>query len=143
MGFCYLRGIKHLKEIFVMKRQRIDAGFNPDRLKYRDIRQYLADNAIAGTVARWGIRPRLYKDPGRHYVNRYVDRSPGNSLTYSHSVLFRDNKERPEELFIRVSMPGRIIISAWTSKGRTWSRIQDMFDWCRRSSDRSHNRNSR
>ena len=126
------------------QRQRINAGFNPDRLKYRDIRQYLADNAIAGTVARWGIRPRLYMDPDRHYVNRHVDRSAGNSLTYSHSVLFRSNKEQPEELFIRVSMPGRIIISAWTSKGLTWSRLSDMLAWCdRRNSGHLQNKGNR
>lgn len=126
------------------QRQRINAGFNPDGLKYRDIRQYLADNAIAGTVARWDIRPRLYMDPDRHYVNRHVDRSAGNSLTYSHSVLFRSNKEQPEELFIRVSMPGRIIISAWTSKGLTWSRLSDMLAWCdRRNSGHSQNKGNR
>ena len=126
------------------QRQRINAGFNPDGLKYRDIRQHLADNAIAGAVARWGIRPRLYMDPDRHYVNRHVDRSAGNSLTYSHSVLFRSNKEQPEELFIRVSMPGRIIISAWTSKGLTWSRLSDMLAWCdRRNSGHSQNKGNR
>lgn len=126
------------------QRQRINAGFNPDGLKYRDIRQYLADNAITGTVARWGIRPRLYMDPDRHYVNRHVDRSAGNSLTYSHSVLFRSNKEQPEELFIRASIPGRIIISAWTSKGLTWSRLSDMLAWCdRRNSGHSQNKGNR
>lgn len=126
------------------QRQRINAGFNPDGLKYRDIRQYLADNAIAGTVTRWGIRPRLYMDPDCHYVNRHVDRSAGNSLTYSHSVLFRSNKEQPEELFIRVSMPGRIIISAWTSKGLTWPRLSDMLAWCdRRNSGHLQNKGNR
>ena len=55
-----------------------------------------------------------------------------NTYVYSYNIMFRKNKEKPEMLFIEVSQNSKLVLKAWTDKGRKFNNINDLKNYTKR-----------
>lgn len=55
-----------------------------------------------------------------------------NTFTYSYHIMFRDNKKDPEMLFIEVSKSSKLVLKAWTDKGRKFNNIDELKNYTKR-----------
>jgi len=49
-----------------------------------------------------------------------------STLIYSYNMMFRKNKEQPEMLFIEVSKVSKLVLKAWTNKGKIFNNIDEL-----------------
>ena len=47
-------------------------------------------------------------------------------LIYSYNILFRKNKEAPEMLFVKVSPTSKLVLGAYTNKGKVFNNIDEL-----------------
>lgn len=53
-------------------------------------------------------------------------------LLYSYNIMFRKNKEAPEMLFVKVSPTSKLVLSAYTNKGKVFNNIDELKKYTKR-----------
>ena len=86
-------------------RPRIKKGFG--KITHSELKEYLTNNRVYGFT---------------------VDITE-NTLIYSYNIMFRKNKENPEMLFVEVSQSSKLVLKAWTDKGKTFNNIKELLDY--------------
>jgi len=86
-------------------RPRIKKGFG--KLIHSELKEYLTNNKVYGFT---------------------VDITE-NTLIYIYNIMFRKNKENPEMLFVEVSQSSKLVLKAWTDKGKTFNNIKELLDY--------------
>ena len=74
---------------------------------FSEINKYLTENAVYGFKA-------ILKE---------------SIIIYSYNIMFRKNKENPEMLFVEVSQSSKLVLKAWTDKGKTFNNIKELLDY--------------
>lgn len=80
------------------------------KITYKELNTYLTDN----------------------YVFGFVVTIKENTYVYSYNIMFRKNKEKPEMLFIEVSQSSKIVLKAWTDKGKKFNNVNDLKNYTKR-----------
>jgi len=55
-----------------------------------------------------------------------------NTFVYSYNIMFRKTKEAPEMLFVEVSKASKLVLGAWTNKGKKFNNINDLKNYTKR-----------
>lgn len=55
-----------------------------------------------------------------------------NTFVYNYNIMFRKNKEAPEMLFVEVSKVSKLVLAAWTDKGRKFNNINDLKNYTKK-----------
>ena len=74
------------------------------RISYTELAKYLYGNSVYGFTAS-------KKD---------------TTITYTYFIMFRKNKEDPEMLFIEVSRVSKLVLKAWTNKGKKFNNVDEL-----------------
>lgn len=89
-------------------RPRVNKNFG--RMKFNDLKDYLYKNYVFGmTVAR-----------------------DEQFLLYKYLIMFRSNKQRPEKLYIKVSRASKLVLEAWTNKGKEFNSINELLEYTKK-----------
>ena len=88
-------------------RPRIN-GFG--RITHKELDKYLIDNYVFGFVVK------VEKD----------------LLTYSYNMMYRDNKNKPEMLYVKVSPNSKLVLGAYTNKGKKFNNIDELKKYTKR-----------
>lgn len=86
-------------------RPRVKIEFG--KMTYSELKEYLTNNRVFGFMVK--ICPK--------------------TLIYSYNIMFRKNKENPEMLFVEVSQSSKLVLKAWTDKGKTFNNIKELLDY--------------
>ena len=54
------------------------------------------------------------------------------TLVYSYHIMFRRNKEAPEMLYIEVSQSSKLVLRAWTNKGKNFNNIDELKNYTKK-----------
>ena len=55
-----------------------------------------------------------------------------STFIYSYHIMFRKNKENPEILFVEVSKASKLVLKAWTDKGRKFNNVDELKQYTKR-----------
>lgn len=77
---------------------------------FNDMKKYLTDNSVYGTTVK---------------INK-------DTLTYTFLMMYRKNKENPEELFIEVSQASKLVLGGHTNKGVYFKNIEELKNYTKR-----------
>ena len=80
------------------------------RITRKELDSYLYDNQV------WGFTVKINE----------------NTLIYSYNIMFRNTKSKPEMLFVEVSKASKLVLNAWTDKGRKFSNIDELKKYTKR-----------
>lgn len=89
-------------------RPRINSTFGV--IKRKELDNYLTENQVYGFTVK-------------------VDKS---TFIYSYNIMFRNTKEQPEMLFIEVSKVSKLVLKAWTNKGKNFKNIDELKKYTKR-----------
>lgn len=54
-----------------------------------------------------------------------------STIVYSYNMMFRNTRAVPEMLFVEVSQASKLVLKAWTNKGKNFSNIDELKKYCR------------
>ena len=75
-----------------------------------------------GKITRKELDDYLFNN----YVLGLTVKETENVLIYKYVIMFRKNKEQPEELFIEVSKTSKLVNKAYTNKGIKFKNINEL-----------------
>ena len=55
-----------------------------------------------------------------------------STFVYSYHIMFRENKKDPEMLFVEVSKSSKLVLKAWTNRGKTFNNIDELKKYTKR-----------
>ena len=55
-----------------------------------------------------------------------------STFVYSYHIMFRENKTDPEMLFVEVSKSSKLVLKAWTNRGKTFNNIDELKKYTKR-----------
>ena len=55
-----------------------------------------------------------------------------STFVYSYHIMFRDNKKTPEMLYVKVSPNSKLVLGAYTDRGRTFKNIEEFKQYTKR-----------
>lgn len=82
---------------------------NFGRISYTELNKYLYSNSVYGFTAS-------KKD---------------TTITYTYFIMFRNTKEDPEMLLIEVSRASKLVLKAWTNKGKKFNNVDELKRYTR------------
>jgi len=74
------------------------------KITRKELEQYLNENQVYGFTAK---------------VNE-------DTITYSYTMMFRDNKKDPEILYVKVSKASKLVINAYTNRGKKFNNVDEL-----------------
>ena len=80
------------------------------KIFYKDLNKYLTENQVYGFTVK-------------------ID---NNTFIYSYHIMFRRNKEAPEMLYIEVSQSSKLVLRAWTNKGKNFNNIDELKNYTKK-----------
>ena len=89
-------------------RPRINSTFGV--IKRKELDNYLIENQVYGFTVK---------------VNE-------STLVYSYNIMFRNTREQPEMLFVEVSKTSKLVLKAWTNKGKNFKSIDELKKYTKR-----------
>jgi len=89
-------------------RPRINSTFGI--IKRKELDNYLTENQVYGFTVK---------------VNE-------STFIYSYHIMFRNTREQPEMLFIEVSKASKLVLKAWTNKGKNFKTIDELKKYTKR-----------
>ena len=89
-------------------RPRINSIFGV--IKRKELDNYLTENQVYGFTVK---------------VNE-------STFVYSYHIMFRNTREQPEMLFIEVSKASKLVLKAWTNKGKNFKNIDELKKYTKR-----------
>lgn len=89
------------------------------------------------------MRPRInnfgkisYKELKEYFTKNYVYgftvKIDNDTLIYSFHIMFRETKKDPEMLFVEVSKTSKLVLKAWTNKGRKFNNVDELKKYTKR-----------
>jgi len=67
-----------------------------------------------------------------NYVFGFVVTVDKDELIYSYNIMFRKTKEAPEMLYVKVSPISKLVLSAWTNRGKKFNNINELKKFVKR-----------
>lgn len=67
-----------------------------------------------------------------HNVFGFTVKRNISTLTYTFLMMFRDTRKDPEELYIEVSNASKLVISAYTNKGKNFNNIDELKQYTKK-----------
>lgn len=67
-----------------------------------------------------------------HNVFGFTVKRNISTLTYTFLMMFRDTRKDPEELYIEVSNASKLVISAYTNKGKVFNNIDELKQYTKK-----------
>jgi len=61
-----------------------------------------------------------------NYVHGFSVSIKETTFIYSYFIMFRKTKETPEILFVEVSKASKLVLGAWTNKGKKFNNIDEL-----------------
>lgn len=61
-----------------------------------------------------------------NYVFNFTVKINDETFVYQYNIMFRKNKEAPEVLFVEVSKTSKLVLCAWTNKGKKFDNINEL-----------------
>lgn len=80
------------------------------KITRKDLDSYLTDNQVYGFTVKIGR----------------------DILTYSYNIMYRHNKKEPEMLFVDVSQNSKLVLGAYTNRGRKFNNIDELKKYTKR-----------
>ena len=80
------------------------------RITRKELDSYLVENQVYGFTAK---------------VNE-------NTFTYSYNIMFRETKKEPEMLFVEVSKASKLVLKAWTNRGKTFNNVNELKQYTKK-----------
>ena len=77
---------------------------NFGRISYTELNKYLYSNSVYGFTAS----------------------TKDTTITYTYFIMFRNTKEDPEMLLIEVSRASKLVLKAWTNKGKKFNNVDEL-----------------
>ena len=95
-------------------RPRINVNMRPrinnfGRISYTELNKYLYSNSVYGFTAS----------------------TKDTTITYTYFIMFRNTKEDPEMLLIEVSRTSKLVLKAWTNKGKKFNNVDELKRYTR------------
>ena len=95
-------------------RPRINVNMRPrinnfGRISYTELNKYLYSNSVYGFTAS----------------------TKDTTITYTYFIMFRNTKEDPEMLLIEVSRASKLVLKAWTDKGKKFNNVDELKRYTR------------
>ena len=82
---------------------------NFGRISYTELNKYLYSNSVYGFTAS----------------------TKDTTITYTYFIMFRNTKEDPEMLLIEVSRASKLVLKAWTNKGKKFNNVDELKRYTR------------
>jgi len=67
-----------------------------------------------------------------HNVFGFTVKRNISTLTYTFLMMFRDTRKDPEELYIEVSNASKLVIGAYTNKGKNFNNIDELKQYTKK-----------
>ena len=67
-----------------------------------------------------------------HNVFGFTVKRNISTLTYTFLMMFRDTRKDPEELYIEVSNNSKLVIGAYTNKGKNFNNIDELKQYTKK-----------
>ena len=80
------------------------------KITYRELDKYLLENQV------YGFTVKINED----------------TLVYSYHIMYRENKKDPEMLFIEVSQTSKLVLKAWTDRGKNFTNINELKQYTKK-----------
>lgn len=80
------------------------------KITLNELHDYLEDNYVFGFTVKRNI----------------------SVLTYTFLMMFRDNHNKPEKLYVEVSNTSKLVIKATTNKGRVFNNIDELKQYTKK-----------
>ena len=62
----------------------------------------------------------------QNYVFGFIAKKNEHTILYTYKMMFRSNRNNPEELYIEVSNTSKLVLKAWTNKGIIFNSINEL-----------------
>lgn len=80
------------------------------KITRKELESYLYDNKVYGLTV---------KDNGSTYV-------------YSYYMMYRSNKKDPEMIYLEMSKSSKLILKAWSEKGKTFNNVNELKEYVKK-----------
>lgn len=80
------------------------------KITRKELDTYLTANQVYGFVVK--IEPEVF--------------------VYSYHIMFRENKKDPEMLYVKVSTYSKLVLDAYTNRGKTFKNIDELKQYTKR-----------
>ena len=77
-------------------------------------------------------RKELDKYLTENQVYGFTVKINDSTFVYSYHIMFRETKKDPEMLFVEVSKASKLVLGAWTNKGKKFNNINDLKNYTKR-----------
>lgn len=77
-------------------------------------------------------RKELDKYLTENQVYGFTVKINDSTFVYSYYIMFRETKKDPEMLFVEVSKTSKLVLKAWTNKGRKFNNIDELKKYTKR-----------
>ena len=77
-------------------------------------------------------RKELDKYLTENQVYGFTAKINDSTFVYSYHIMFRETKKDPEMLFVEVSKASKLVLGAWTNKGKKFNNINDLKNYTKR-----------
>ena len=78
-----------------------------------------------GKITRKELDDYLFNN----YVFGLTAKEDKNTFLYKYVIMFRKNKEQPEELYVKSSKTSKLILNAWTNKGKKFNNVDELLSY--------------
>ena len=82
---------------------------NFGRISYTELNKYLYSNSVYGFTAS----------------------TKDTTIAYTYFIMFRNTKEDPEMLLVEVSRASKLVLKAWTNKGKKFNNVDELKRYTR------------
>ena len=77
-------------------------------------------------------RKELDKYLTENQVYGFTVKINDSTFVYSYHIMFREHKKDPEMLFVEVSKSSKLVLKAWTNRGKTFNNIDELKKYTKR-----------
>lgn len=75
-----------------------------------------------GKITRKELNAHLFENQ----VYGFTVKINSDTFIYSYNIMFRNSKEAPEMLYVEVSKASKLVLRAWTNKGRKFNNVNEL-----------------
>lgn len=75
-----------------------------------------------GKITRKELDTYLFEN----YVHGFTAKVNETTITYSYFIMFRNTRNEPEMLFVEVSQTSKLVLKAWTNRGRKFNNVDEL-----------------
>ena len=76
----------------------------------KELEAYFMENYV------WGFTVKIEKD----------------TFIYTYKMMFRKNKEAPEMIYVKVSQASKLVLAAWSDKGKKFENVDELKQYTKK-----------